>query len=112
MGATATNLSAGNKKVEKFNIGAAVSLHPRKHKDIENPRVPILYTAGQFDFISPAKEIKKMYEKTEGVPAVYINRKWQLHRVGNVKWHRYTGAFFDCHLKNDKEGCDVIYGTD
>ena len=61
MGGMATNLSAGHaKKVADFNIGAAVSLHPYA-KEFKPSLVPVLYTSGALDIVTPPTFIEGMY---------------------------------------------------
>ena len=104
MGGMATNLSAGNKtKVAELGIGAAVSIHPRSWKNIQPSQVPIFYTTGTLDVITPARWIVPEFLKVKNVPAVYAQLKWAQHSemlpTSNQRWNTYSIAFYDCHLK-------------
>jgi hypothetical protein len=77
MGGMATNLSAGNRtKVEELGIGAAVSLHARGWTNVEPSRVPIFYTTGTIDVVTPATFIEPEFHKAKDVPAVFAQLKW------------------------------------
>jgi len=95
--------------MKDLNIGAAVALHPVK-QDVQGVQVPILYTAGSKDNLTQDFKIKEMYDEVEGQPKAYANLLDGDHKEPVKKtWNPYIIGFYDCHLKNDKQGCKVIY---
>lgn len=120
MGGASTNVSAGKKwMVQKYNIGAAVSLHPAKDPKGAPSKVPIFYAAGSKDTLTPSRHIKKMYKSASGVQAVYANLEGAVHgevyrdanNNGKLRWTPYIVAMFNCHLKGRLRGCRKIYGN-
>ncbi|GMH92399.1 hypothetical protein TrVE_jg3630 [Triparma verrucosa] len=114
MGGAATHLSANNADVvTAYNIGAAVALHPVYVAG--SSKVPILYGTGSNDTVVPPSSVKPQYDATQGVAKVYANIEGATHFEPNTvppnRWTDYTKAFFDCHLSDSEEGCDVIFGS-
>jgi len=124
MGAGASYHNAGQSDlVAEYNIGAVVALHPQTELyESATPVVPIFYGTGSKDVVIIPSKVKKAYSATTGVPKVFAEIKGAVHdeplcdcgtwkSPGSNRHTPYAIAMFDCHLKEDVNQCDKVYGS-
>jgi len=109
--------SSGNAKaVTKYNIAAAVALHPVASLALVQPQVPIFYGTGSLDVVVPPIGPIGMYYKTTHAGKVLAEIKGATHfepnTIGPNRWTNYAAAYFGCYLYKIDNACDTIYGSD
>jgi dienelactone hydrolase len=115
MGGHATVYSSGNSHaVQKYNIAAAVALHPAFFPFVQ-PTVPIFYATGSADTIVKPSGVKGIYEITKG-SKVFAEIKGATHLEPNTlggrnRWTPYVINMFNCWIKEQDYDCDKIYGN-
>merc|ERR1711934_603348 len=116
MGGHATVRSSGNQAaVSKYNIAAAVALHPVASLAFAQPQVPIFYGTGTADVIVPPVGVIGMYYKTTKPGKVIAEITGATHfepnTIGPNRWTPYAAAYFGCYLYGIQDACDTIYGS-
>jgi len=124
MGGGASYHNAGQSDVvAEYNIGAVVALHAQTELyDSATPLVPIFYGTGSKDLVIFPSKVKKAYSATTGVPKVFSEIAGAVHdeplcncgtwkSPGSNRHTPYAIAMFDCHLKEDVNQCDKVYGS-
>lgn len=123
MGGGATYHSAGQAAaVKKYNIGAAVALHPEitspwPFLPVTNSLVPIFFGSGSDDKVVAPDSVKSAYSQTEHVAKIFAEIDGATHdEPMNFPWGkgRYTPsviAMFDCHLKGNTDQCKILYAN-
>merc|ERR1712010_111862 len=115
MGGHATVRSSGKQAaVSKYNIAAAVALHPVASLAFAQPQVPIFYGTGTLDVIVPPVGVIGMYYKTTKPGKVIAEITGATHfepnTIGPNRWTAYAAAYFGCYLYKISDACDTIYG--
>jgi dienelactone hydrolase len=114
MGGQATHLTANSAAaVSKYNIAAAVALHPVYITG--GSKVPIFYGTGSADIIVPPATVRKAYMQTLGVKKVFANIKGATHfepnEIGPNRWTDYAAAMFGCYLYQIESACPTVFGS-
>jgi hypothetical protein len=114
MGGGATGDNAGNKKAsEKYNLGAAVLLHPVATNT--KTLIPAFYATGSVDTICSPGSAQK-WSKTATEPTIFAEMKGANHFECQSSedgipcpagWTNYVINWFNCHLKGMQEECDA-----
>jgi len=120
MGGAASGLNAADPAiVSKYNIGAAVCLHPAQGGQGAASTVPTFFFTGSADKIVPPLGVWSMYEKAKG-PKVYAEIKGANHfecqtfEDGIPCPHAETQPVIDwmnCYIKNVTSACDSAFGV-
>ena len=126
-GGMATVISA---RGHPWNVKAAFALHPCPCYEGNPPQgcplqfkidIPIYYVTGTLDTICLPAAVKNDYDRTTGSPRKgFAEMKGIKHTEpmnppegpSTKKWAPYVGKFFRCHLLEDNEACDLVYGSD
>lgn len=124
MGGGASYHNAGQPDVvAEYSIGAVVGLHPQTELFTSaTPVVPIFYGTGSKDMVISPSKVKKAYSETTGVPKVFSEIEGAVHdepmcdcgswkSPGQDRHTPYAIAMFDCHLKDDSNQCNKVYGS-
>ena len=115
MGGLSTILSSASQEaVDKYNIAAAVALHPVSIP-FKQPKVPIFYGSGSDDKIVPPEGVFTAYEWTLAPGRVFAEIKGATHLEPNTlggknRWTKYVINMFNCHIKDSESDCKKIYG--
>lgn len=96
-------MSSGNANaVAKYNIKAAVALHPVASVVFQQPKVPIFYGTGTLDVVVPPIGVIGMYDKTTIAGKVLAEITGATHfepnTIGPNRWTAFAAAFMGCHL--------------
>jgi len=116
MGGQSTICSASDaNSVKTAKIAAGVSMHPGVQLGPNKPLVPMLYFAGQLDFIVPSALVKAKYEHCpHNVDRGYAVFSGFTHfnpmGPGKNKEIEWTVAMMDCYVKKDTTGCTKVFG--
>jgi dienelactone hydrolase len=115
MGGAASGLNAANADVvNKYNVAAAVALHPAQGGQQAKTTVPTFFATGSIDTIVPPGGVKAMYNLATG-PKVYAELKGAGHfecqsyeppaLYPKHRWTPYVVDWFDCYVKKDQASC-------
>jgi pimeloyl-ACP methyl ester carboxylesterase len=114
MGGAATGFNAANvNTIKKYNLGAAVLLHPAQGGQFAATKIPSFYATGSTDVIVPAPGVKSMYEKASS-PKVYAEMTGANHfecqsKEGGITcpagWTDVTINWFNCFIKGSVKDC-------
>lgn len=120
MGGAASGLNAADAAaVRKYNLGAAVCLHPAQGGQGAKTALPTFYFTGSADSIVPPGGVSAMYGKAKP-PKVFAEIKGANHfecqtvEDGIPCPHRetpYVIHWFDCYIKNVAKACDAAYAV-
>jgi len=118
MGGAASGLNAADAAaVSKYNLGAAVCLHPAQGGQGAKTVIPIFFFTGTVDTIVPAPGVELMYGLGRG-PKVFASLKGADHfecqssEDGLPEPHgetQYTTRWFNCHIKGVQADCDTVW---
>jgi dienelactone hydrolase len=118
MGGASSGLNAADSDaVEKYNLGAAVCLHPAQGGQLAESMLPTFFATGTADTICPPGGVELMYGRAKG-PKVFASMKGATHFECQTKeaglpnphgWDGYTQHWFNCHIKGMQSDCDAAY---
>jgi dienelactone hydrolase len=116
MGGGATGDNAGRPDViEKYNLGAAVLLHPVPTRT--PTKIPSFYATGTADTIVPAFSTDS-WSDLAAKPYIFAEMTGATHFECQSSedgipcpagWTNYVINWFNCHLKGMKDECDAAY---
>jgi cephalosporin-C deacetylase-like acetyl esterase len=119
MGGAASGMNAADASaVSKYNLGAAVCLHPAQGGQGAATRVPAFFFTGTSDKIVAPGGVESMYNKGQG-PKVFASLQGANHfecqtvENGIACPHgetQYTIRWFNCHIKGVQSDCDTAWG--
>ena len=115
MGGAASGLNAADADVvQKYNLAAAVALHPAQGGQAAKTQLPTFFATGSSDTIVPPGGVKRMYDRAAD-PKIFANLKGATHfecqsyeppaLYPKHRWTPYVVNWFDCHIKKDNAGC-------
>ena len=119
MGGAASGLNIADASVvKKYNLGAAVCLHPAYVEPTFLPHMPTFLATGSADAIVPPASVKKMWNQAtigKKVPMVFAEIKGANHfecqsyepAHGHPKhrWTPYVIDWMDCYIKGVSSAC-------
>lgn len=118
MGGAASGLNAADSSaISKYNLGAAVCLHPAQGGQGAHTILPTFFATGSSDKIVPAFGVNYMAGLAKG-PMVYAEMKGANHFECQSRedllpcpagWTGYTIHWLNCHLKGSQSDCDAAY---
>jgi len=103
--------------VEKYNLGAAMLLHPTPF--MVATKIPSFYATGNLDTIVPAPLVLNAYNKG-GPPKIFAEMSGATHfecqsfESGLPCPHGWTGFtinWMNCHIKGIQADCDTAYNV-
>lgn len=114
MGGGATGDNAGNSAaIEKYNLGAAVLLHPVATRT--PTKIPTFYTTGSADTICAPGGVEA-WSKTASKPYLFAEMSGATHfecqseengRPCPHGWTNYVVNWFNCYIKGMQDECDA-----
>jgi dienelactone hydrolase len=118
MGGAASGLNAADSSaISKYNLGAAVCLHPAQGGQGSKTILPTFFATGSTDKIVPAPGVDLMASLAKG-PMVFAEMSGANHfECQSMEdllpcphgWTRYTTHWFNCHIKSMQSDCDAAY---
>jgi hypothetical protein len=113
MGGAASVISAST---DGYGIGAAFFLHPYSDhlRGADKILVPAVHATGSDDKICPSDGVKDGFEANPYHPKVFAEIEGANHLEPNTVgglWDPFVPRMMMCHLNNDDEACEVIYGS-
>jgi len=118
MGGAASGLNAADTAaISKYNLGAAVCLHPAQGGQGAKTILPTFFATGSIDTIVPAPGVNLMASLAKG-PMIYASMNGADHFECQTSedglpephgWTDYVTHWFNCHIKSMQTECDAAY---
>jgi len=118
MGGASSGLNAADADaVKKYNLGAAVCLHPAQGGQLAESLLPTFFATGTADTICPPAGVELMYNRAKG-PKIFASMKGATHfecqtlEAGLPNphgWDAYVQRWFNCHIKGMEGECDAAF---
>lgn len=115
-GATGDNAADSN-AIEKYNLGAAVLLHPVARSG--KTKIPTFYTTGSSDNICSPGSVQA-WSKKASTPTIFAEMKGADHfECQSLEdgipcphgWTNYVVNWFNCYIKGMKNECNAAYSV-
>jgi dienelactone hydrolase len=120
MGGAASGLNAADASiVSKYNLGAAVMLHPAQGGHLAHSALPSFFATGSADGIVPPAGVHTMY-KNAASPKVFAEMTGANHFECQTSedgipepagWTSYVVNWFNCYLKGVQSQCDKAFAV-
>merc|ERR1712232_680047 len=103
--------------ISKYNLGAAVCLHPAQGGQGAAAKLPTFFATGSADKIVPAPGVEAMYGLALG-PKVFAEMSGANHFECQTSedgvpcphgWTGYTMHWLNCHIKGIRSDCDAAF---